>query len=601
MDDEAEERDALGLAYTGRHYFSDAVEKTKEEVIVGPNEQDREMDEDELAWEMELIRRSGVKRSHQTIGNAPVGALGQNKSELKAHGRPKKQIEIPEIPDRLVQPWSEEELLRRLESDLHQLEAVSALHENRLANIESVKTEHLEFLKNAESSLSQASQDLTFFEEFKVYMINLIECVESKLTAIEELESQIFAARVKKTKKSQISVSNALHDGFILSDTLSSTPYNPSSPFQRYISSSNLTISNLNFSDSNFDFSDPHLDLTPGYASDPESTIDDLASYNSDLYSIADGARNIFEDTKADFCDLQLIFQRIGLCRQRYPISYKQAHLEDQLKDLISPIVKLEMLPWDPLQNPNLFDWPWFQITDQYILDGASSSSDISSSSNDPHSTQQNGKTTLTTFDQQLIPDIIAIVYCPKIVDAIKHFWRVNSLKESQNLQNLLTNAKLVLAPKHIAQIIQAIHASLTHAFSTINFPSCFNESRKEYPIVAFFRSLKFLSIAISWAPFFSPQAINSLIWEKMINGKIIPYLSVLLKAKEFSLLWAFMRYIIASIHPLYKEKKIEIKRTALDQGLETMLRKAEEESMAHFESFDLQQSVLTFWRDLSS
>lgn len=593
-DDALQERQAIGAAYDGRYYFEDAVEKKEETFKVDEREWEGERDEDDLAWEMELIRRSGVKRSHQTIGGAPH-------REVKREDEGKKGMvrrETMAIPERLVEPWSEQEVLRRIEMELSQLQSITALHENRLEVIERAKEEDEEFLKTVDTALSQASSDLTFFEDLKVYIINLIDCLESKLTTIEGLEGEMFGARTRLTKKTQSLTSNALLSAYSLAESKKPISTPQSSPFHTWRASFNPQNNLSNPSNDQFDFFSPQLELEAGYESDLETNEHDRCSYEQELIRIAEEARKVFNDVKEDFSDLHLILQHFSLLRSRYPLSYKQSHMSEQLKDLLGPLIRLEMLPWDPcLSYSPLFDWPWFQEVDQYCLAG-----EDSSMASDGQPTQEKTVLPSATVDAALIPNLVSSIHLAKVKESIKYFWRVNSVKVTQNLQNLLNQFRMVhISPPLLSDLLKTIHGALTHALVSISLPNMLVSGNEDYGKVIFFRILKLIHIFTLWSPFFSFDAIASLIWNKAIDSKIMPYLREIMKANDFSLAWLLTRSLLAAIAPHFQKHSQLITSQQLEASLRAFIENLEITSLGHFPSFHLNQQTSSFWKLLLS
>lgn len=591
-DDALEERQAIGATYNGRYYFEDAVEKQEEAFKVDEREWEGERDEDDLAWEMELIRRSGVKRSHQTIGGAPH-------REIKREDEGKKGVVRREpivIPERLVEPWSEQEVLRRIEMELNQLQSITALHENRLEVIEKAKEEDEIFLNTVDTALSQASSDLTFFEDLKVYIVNLIDCLESKLTLIETLEGEMFGARTRLTKKTQSLTSNALLSAYSLAESKKPPSATQSSPFNTWRASFNPPNDLAKNPNDEFDFFSPQLELEAGYESDLETNQQDRSSHEQELIRIAEEARKVFNDVKDDFSDLHLILQHFSLLRSRYTLSYKQSHMSEQLKDLLGPLIRLEILPWDPcLSYSPLFDWPWFQEVDQYCLSGEG----ISIAS-DGNPTPENAASPPATLDAPLIPNLVSAIHLTKTKESIKYFWRVNSVKVTQNLQNLLNQFRMVhISPTMLSDLLQTIHGALTHALASVNLPSVLVSGNEGYGKVIFFRILKLIHVFTLWSPFLSFDAIASLIWSKAIDTKILPYLREIVKANDFTLAWLLTRSLLAAVAPYFQKYSQHITSQRLETSLRAFIETLEITSLGHFPSFQLNQQASSFWKQL--
>lgn len=579
-DDEEEERQAVGIDFNGRHYFEDAVTKknltgaTAFAANTKAQETDaffNQPDEADYEWELELIRRSGVKRAHQSLGNAHASA--------KAKSDAKTLVEIQSIPERSMEPLAEDDIMKRLERDIAQLESVASLHENRLATIEASREEHTNFLATADVAYKQASEDLEYFEDFKLYMVDLMDCIESKLPLIQDVEEKMFQTRQVRVRKTQARIRSAFPQELeSVRSGLDSGDLSPWKTWRRSRAKRDVQTKK----GSSFSYDDPQLDLEEGFSSDEETSPESQSLYDSSLVDVRDAAIAVFDDAMPEFCDLGIILQKIADFRGKYPVSYIQAHLSKQLPQLLGPIVRLEILPWDPLKASNVFEWPWFECFEKFVA-GAQGDSERQPS------------------DAALLAELCTEVLLPKVKEAAKSFWRPNSLKDTENLQNLLGTLRHFLPPKPLSEILVSVNMSLKYAIHAFDLPSAQptrEQAQSDYAQVAFARCLKLVSIAISWVPYFSPDASRAIICDSIVNEKIVPYLRAM-KSLGLAQRWHQAQLTIAALTSFLRAIRPDHAPRVLEdlQPLKELLIALEQESLGHYDSFEISQSVMTQWK----
>lgn len=586
-DGEEEERKAIDAEQpvTGRHYFQDAVTKKKHDAMDSVRGREKEVDQffnapeaEDIEWELELLKRSGVKRSHQTSQQANIRSDSQRGAQ--------KRVEIEPIPERAVEPLSEEEIIRRIENDISQLQSISALHENRLASIESAKTEHGEFLSNADSAFSRASEDLRYFEELRLYVVDLMDCVESKMPLIGEVEERMFSARLRRQKKTQLRIKTAFQLELERLNAKKPSVSSESTPWMEWRAAHRSRRGDKVRDSEPLQFHDPHLELEEGYSSDEETTPEDQLAFEESLVEIGHAARNVFEDALQEFSDLRLILSKFSEFRSKYQFSYQQAHVQTELKTLLSPFVRLETVSWDPLKSHGIYDWPWFEVVDEFDL-GAQ---DLNSSESGTGVKKESNP-----VSSHVCADIASEVLYPRVKDTIKFFWRPNSAQETLQLQQLLGKLRALLAPKLLSDLLVAVHMNLQHAIMNVNLPMNYQASQSsDYGRIAFVRLLKFISITLLWKPFFSPDALSNIIWNNIVNDKMLPFLKSLTKDKSTS--WNLLALLFSALAPFYSETFQQPSTIERSAPVRSFLKELENDSLGHYETFEISQNVREFW-----
>lgn len=68
----------------------------------------------------------------------------------------------------------------------------------------------------------------------------------------------------------------------------------------------------------------------------------------------------VFADTSAEFCEVSLIRGRMDEWRVVHEESYNDAYIELCLPSLLEPLVRVELLKWDPMADGCIEEQPWY-------------------------------------------------------------------------------------------------------------------------------------------------------------------------------------------------------------------------------------------------
>lgn len=591
-DDEDEERRAVGVTdYNGRHYFADAVVKTKHGDTEALRSQTQNVEQDtdnffnrpeesDLEWELELIRRSGVKRSHQSIGNA------HNSATLKSTAMAR--MEIQTIPDRAVEPFAEDDIVKKIEKDLLQMKSVASLHENRLASIEASREENSAILSKSDAAYSQANNDLQYFEDFKLYMMDLMDCIESKLPLIEDVEEKMFQTRLARVRKTQARIKSAFVEELEATRSKSATSSDVAGSWRTWRALKKLSRAQAH----------PHADFSEGYSSDEETTEEYERLYETSLGDVREAAVAVFEDALPEFCDLGAILQRIASFRSLYTVSYTQAHISSQIPALLGPLVRLELVSWNPLNpNSNVLQWPWFECFNSFVHNSANNTSADGDSGT---KMDTENSSTMLEADATIIASIASDVIIPKVKEAIKFFWRANSLTDTKTIQNLLFQLRSIIPAKPLSEVLVAVNLGLKHAIASFELPKG-PTPNSDYASVAFSRAIKLLSVSVAWKTFFSPEATRSMVCELIVNERIVPHLMSI--RTDLAATWDFLKILINALGPYLSETSPEYLPTLISalEPLDDLISRLASDSLAHYQLFDFVDSIKEAWNCLKT
>ena len=169
----------------------------------------------------------------------------------------------------------------------------------------------------------------------------------------------------------------------------------------------------------------PHND---GCSSDDELSSHDQATISKSRQDVENQARTIMSDVVEEFSTVDGILQRIEEWRRTDIVAYNEAFVSSCLPKMIAPLVTLQLLFWNPLEeHVNVENMEWHNrvaLFSQQIID--------SSSTNDQDSSKYQAS------DQQLLSLVLEKVLLVKINHIVKAAYDPMSASQTQRLTQLL-------------------------------------------------------------------------------------------------------------------------------------------------------------------
>lgn len=66
--------------------------------------------------------------------------------------------------------------------------------------------------------------------------------------------------------------------------------------------------------------------------------------------NVLEDSRKIFEDVHADFCDIRKILLKFQEWKEKLPDSYCDAYISFCLPKLLNPLIRVQLISWNPLE-----------------------------------------------------------------------------------------------------------------------------------------------------------------------------------------------------------------------------------------------------------
>ncbi|XP_043459752.1 intron Large complex component GCFC2 isoform X1 [Prionailurus bengalensis] len=283
-------------------------------------------------------------------------------------------------------------------------------------------------IQKLENSSNQAL-NFKFYKSMKIYVENLIDCLNEKIISIQEIESSMHALLLKQamtfmkrrqdelkhestylqqlSRKAETSTNGSLAVGEKTPWILEEIESRRSQRRQARALSGNC-------------------DHQEGTSSDDELSSADMIDFQKTQGEILRDHKKIFEDVHDDFCNIQNILLKFQQWREKFPDSYYEAFISLCIPKLLNPLIRLQLIDWNPLKFDavGLKQMPWFTSIEEYM---ASSMED---------SKKEDGS------DKKILSAIINKTVIPRLTDFVEFIW--DPLSTSQTT-SLITHCTVIL------------------------------------------------------------------------------------------------------------------------------------------------------------
>ncbi|XP_032235369.2 PAX3- and PAX7-binding protein 1 isoform X2 [Nematostella vectensis] len=433
--DESEDEDGpINFSVGGKgHDARKKREEVRTALVRGDeNEEEDDDDEETKRWEEEQIRK-GVSgpQVQQEQEQKPTFTIPSQSQVLSAYEQPTQAFHssvypygggygtespvqvnntsysVPSSMPPLPQVVTMESICTRMSKRLESLQEVYRVHKlERDKTVTHLETAQ-ESIDNMEGRGGDIERNFAFFQEMRGYVRDLIECLNEKVPVIDALEKSIHgllrqrAERFVQRRQDDVKDQATEYLEAQMGKKISTGVVDPSKQ-RRAAEREGRRTRRRRQREINPAPSSYH----EGMSTDDEETETDSLIFRKEAEKVISDSRTIFEDVVDEFSCISAIRARFEEWKQLRGDSYRNAYIGLCLPKLFKPFVRLELLPWNPLETraKDLESMQWY--TDLLGL-GLTSQMDLDPSDD----------------DVKVIPGIVDKTVIPKVTGLMEHVW----------------------------------------------------------------------------------------------------------------------------------------------------------------------------------
>ncbi|XP_054584008.1 intron Large complex component GCFC2 isoform X3 [Eptesicus fuscus] len=207
-------------------------------------------------------------------------------------------------------------------------------------------------IQNLENSSNQAL-NFKFYKSMKIYVDNLIDCLNEKIINIQEIESSMHALLLKQAMTFMKRRQDELKQESTYLQQLSrkaETSTNGSLVIDEKTQWILEEIESRRAQRRQARALSGNCDHQEGTSSDDELSSADTADFQKSQGDILQDHKKIFEDVHDDFCNIQNILLKFQQWREKFPDSYYEAFIGLCIPKLLNPLIRVQLINWNPLK-----------------------------------------------------------------------------------------------------------------------------------------------------------------------------------------------------------------------------------------------------------
>ncbi|KAK5935119.1 hypothetical protein CgunFtcFv8_020507 [Champsocephalus gunnari] len=353
-----------------------------------------DVDEQDL-WEETQIEK-GVKRrpGEQSPSGSESSSYSSSNNRRNRQRKKSKGLKIPAFPAVSVSM-----VKKRITGKLESLKEVHSARQAELRRMEG----DVENARASAETLEECSSErqLRFYRDTNLYVHNVVECLREKVVEINSVEldlhsllsdhmEALLAQRRQRTREQ--------------ADRLQQISYGTN---EQGGSPTNGTETQSG-ADSGVK-AEEDFDLPE----DTQPSAEEEEQLQKKIADILLRSQVVFSDVQDDFSSVKKILSRFEEWRGSYSDSYHNAYISLCLPKLLNPIIRHQLLPWNPLKSDSgdFENFPWFAAVETFC--------------------HGHGHEELENTDRQTLSNVIEKTVIPKLTGYVELVWDPMSRQQS--------------------------------------------------------------------------------------------------------------------------------------------------------------------------
>ncbi|XP_075001036.1 intron Large complex component GCFC2 isoform X2 [Calonectris borealis] len=463
-------------------------------------------DEAQIKWEEQQIKKA-IKLSKETYDDATLYKSQRAKPKFDP------SVSLPPVNLEIVK--------KRLTERITSLQDVHRAHqreyEKYIEDIESSKMTVQELEKS-----SDAAMNYKFYRAMKTYVENLINCLNEKLKYVNDLELAVHVLLQQRAMTVLKRRQDELKNESAYIQHLTSGNDKPTNGGLEGDEKAQLLemCEHRRTCRRQVRECSGEADHHEGMSSDDELAPAEVTEFQKSKDNVLEDSRKVFEDVHADFCDIRKILLKFQEWKEKFPDSYCDAYISFCLPKLLNPLIRVQLINWNPLENfTELEEMPWFRAVQEF-----SDAKNISESkrADDP--------------DQEVLPRVIEKTILPKITAFVKSVWDPLSTSQTKNLVQLCSNIfeKQVISKNECSQakedlmnmVVLRMKKSVEEDVFIPLYPKSTVEDKSslcsKFQERRFWSAVKLLSNVLLWDGIVQEDTVRDLGLSKLLNRYLL-------------------------------------------------------------------------------
>uniref|UniRef100_A0A182JEI6 GCF C-terminal domain-containing protein n=1 Tax=Anopheles atroparvus TaxID=41427 RepID=A0A182JEI6_ANOAO len=413
-------------------------------------------------------------------------------------------------------PRMPQQILTQLSERLRTTMELNRKHDDDIEHI----TKEIKLLqmdgRACEQKAPVAAAKYRFYQEFRCFVTDLVECLNEKVPLVASLEqralqlmgrhSGMLIERRRQDVRDQVKEMTDANKAV-------KRPVDDQERVRRAAEREGRRTRRRRDREKN-ETAERHLD---GMSSDDEIPDMEAARYKASLQAVELETRDVFADATEEFCEIAAILAKFEQWREHDMPAYRDTYVSLCLPKILGPLVRLHHVTWNPLladavAGGEFEGEEWFRAV--VLFGGTVTEDDLA---DDP--------------DVRLVPTLVEKIFLPKLTALVEQCWDPLSTTQTFRLVRLLRRLvrdypSLRLTCKPLRTLFQAIldkmKQSIDNDVFIPIFPKQAQEAKSSFFQRQFCSGLKLFRNITSWQGILADSALNELAIGSLLNRYLL-------------------------------------------------------------------------------
>nr|XP_023020543.1 PAX3- and PAX7-binding protein 1 [Leptinotarsa decemlineata]XP_023020544.1 PAX3- and PAX7-binding protein 1 [Leptinotarsa decemlineata] len=473
-------------------------QERRREQFLAAQDSDHEIDE----WEDQQIRKG--------VTGAAMEAAREVLFSLECPSPPQISTHIPVIDPGI--PRTPQMIAAKLQEQYENVYRSQEKHKNQLQKTQEDIQEVMAELAELKLKAPAAANRFRFYQELRGYITDLVECFDEKIEVIANLEQRALELMARKSdwliERRRQDVRDQAEEATVKGGVLRKGREEEEKQ-QRAAEREGRRIRRRRARE--VPGQPKHVE---GMSSDDEISPQDSLHFDKEKEQIQTELRDIFEDVVDDYSSAANILIRFEGWRSTDLTAYTEAYATFCLPKVVGPLVRLNLIFWDPLnETVELEKLDWYRTLALYGLHDDETEESLAK---DP--------------DIFLLPTIVEKLIVPKLTQLVDKCW--DPLSSSQTLRLVGILSRYIrrfpsLGPA--SQPLENLFSSVLHKMKTslehdvfIPISPKIAESRSQFFQRQFASGLKLLKNITSWQGILNDNILKELALTSLLDRYLL-------------------------------------------------------------------------------
>jgi GC-rich sequence DNA-binding factor len=475
-------------------------QERRREQFLAAQESDQEVDE----WEHQQIRKGVTGASASLSSDLVYNEFQSETSQQQVTTIPVQAIDpgVPRTPQMIADKLREhyEGVCASREMNIKKLQQTQQDIEQITSELDELKTK-----------APKAAERFKFYQELRGYITDLVECLDEKVGIIANLEQRAMDQLAKRSEWLIERRRQDVRDQAEEATNRAGMKKGPEDEEKIRRAAEREGRRTRRRRAREIGGQPKHVE---GMSSDDEISQQDVLNFDKEREQIESEIQDVFEDVVEDYSSVANILIKFEEWRENDIAAYNEAYATLCLPKVVSPLVRLDLIFWDPLNDSvDIERLEWYRTLALYGLHDDESEITLAQ---DP--------------DINLLPTIVEKIIIPKLTQLVDRCWDPLSSSQTLKLVGIITRyvrkfPTLGPASKALSNLFNAIlhkmKCSLEHDVFIPLTPKLI-ESKSPFFQRQFASGLKLLKNITSWQGVLNDNTLKELALNSLLNRYLL-------------------------------------------------------------------------------